>query len=136
MSVISVRGQCHCGAVKFTVATTPEVELLDCNCSICSMSGYQHLTVDADALSIEEGEAELTTYTFNTGTAAHTFCPHCGIKPFYVPRSYPQGYSVNFRCLDPSAFRQVKMRPFDGQNWEQTVAALRSTMRPGDAGEA
>ena len=135
MSGISVKGRCHCGAVKFTVATVPEVEVLDCNCSICAMCGYQHLTVDADALTILEGEAELTTYTFNTGTAQHTFCRHCGIKPFYVPRTYPQGYSVNFRCLDASAFRHVVIRPFDGHNWERTVDAIRSARPSGDAGD-
>jgi len=102
-----------------------EVEVGECNCSICSMCGYQHLIVAADALTILEGEEELTTYTFNTGTARHTFCRRCGIKPFYVPRSHPHGYSVNFRCVDASAFERVHLTAFDGRNWEQAVDAIR-----------
>ncbi len=125
MSGIIVEGQCHCGTVRFTVATMREVEVGECNCSICSMCGYQHLIVAADALTILEGEEELTTYTFNTGTARHTFCRRCGIKPFYVPRSHPHGYSVNFRCVDASAFERVHLTAFDGRNWEQAVDAIR-----------
>ena len=125
MSGIIVEGQCHCGTVRFTVATMREVEVGECNCSICSMCGYQHLIVTADALTILEGEEELTTYTFNTGTARHTFCRRCGIKPFYVPRSHPHGYSVNFRCVDASAFERVHLTAFDGRNWEQAVDAIR-----------
>ena len=49
------------------------------------------------------GEDKLTTYTFNTGTAQHRFCSVCGIKGFYVPRSKPDGFSVNVRCLDEGA---------------------------------
>lgn len=125
MSGIIVEGQCHCGTVRFTVVTTSQVEVRECNCSICSMCGYQHLIVAADALTILEGEEELTTYTFNTGTARHTFCRRCGIKPFYVPRSHPHGYSVNFRCVDASAFERVHLTAFDGRNWEQAVDAIR-----------
>lgn len=125
MSGIIVEGQCHCGTVRFTVATMREVEVGECNCSICSMCGYQHLIVAADALTILEGEEELTTYTFNTRTARHTFCRRCGIKPFYVPRSHPHGYSVNFRCVDASAFERVHLTAFDGRNWEQAVDAIR-----------
>jgi len=102
-----------------------EVEVGECNCLICSMCGYQHLIVAGDALTILEGEEELTTYTFNTGTARHTFCRRCGIKPFYVPRSHPHGYSVNFRCVDASAFERVHLTAFDGRNWEQAVDAIR-----------
>lgn len=125
MSAIVVEGQCHCGTVRFTVVTTSQVEVRECNCSICSMCGYQHLIVAADALTILEGEEELTTYTFNTGTAQHTFCRRCGIKPFYVPRSHPHGYSVNFRCVDAGAFERVERTSFDGRNWEQAVDAIR-----------
>lgn len=125
MAEIDVRGQCHCGAVRFEVRISDEVEVRECNCSICAMCGYQHLIVPQEALSILTGLDDLTTYTFNTHTARHTFCRHCGIKPFYVPRSHPDGYSVNFRCLDPKAFRRVVMKPFDGRNWEQAVGAIR-----------
>jgi hypothetical protein len=122
---ITVEGGCHCGAVRFEVVTSPEVVVTECNCSICAMCGFQHLIVEPAALTVREGASDLTTYTFNTGTAKHTFCRHCGIKPFYVPRSHPDGYSVNFRCVDQSRFRHVELVPFDGRNWEQSVESFR-----------
>ena len=65
----------------------------------------------------------MTTYTFNTGVAKHTFCKVCGIKPFYIPRSNPDGVAVNAHCLDtkPKAMTVV---PFDGQHWEQHAHKL------------
>jgi hypothetical protein len=89
------------------------------------MTGYQHLIVAAAALTLVAGEDDLTCYTFNTGHAKHYFCSHCGIKSFYVPRSNPDGYSVNARCLDPETVRSKTLTEFDGQNWEANAGSLR-----------
>jgi hypothetical protein len=35
------------------------------------------------------GTNALTVYTFGTGVARHTFCSHCGMHAFYIPRSQP-----------------------------------------------
>ena len=70
-------------------------------------------------IPILQGSESLTTYTFNTGTAKHLFCSVCGIKSFYVPRSHPDGYSVNVRCLDPSTIERVEIKPFNGREWEK-----------------
>jgi hypothetical protein len=72
------------------------------------------------------------TYTFNTGTARHLFCRHCGIKSFYVPRSNPDGYSVNVRCLDRATIEHVEIEPFDGVHWERSVESLRHLSREAD----
>ena len=89
------------------------------------MTGYLHLIVPASRFRLLRGVDALTTYTFNTGTAKHLFCRHCGIKSFYVPRSNPDGFSVNLRCVDQSMFTKVSVEPFDGQNWEASGAGLR-----------
>lgn len=117
------RGGCHCGAVAFEVEAPERVECAECNCSICAKSGNLHLIVPKSRFRLLRGESELTTYTFNTGVAKHMFCKTCGIKPFYVPRSNPDGYSVNVRCLEPPP-REVAIEKFDGQNWEQHAHAL------------
>ena len=88
------------------------------------MTGYQHLIVPAARFRLLRGIDALCEYTFNTGVARHRFCRHCGIKSFYVPRSNPDGVSVNLRCVDRSGFEQVDIEPFDGRNWEQAGAAL------------
>lgn len=121
---MSVTGGCHCGAVRFTVEVPQEVELLDCNCSICRKSGYLHLIVPEADFVLDSGADGLISYRFGTGAAEHLFCAVCGIKSFYRPRSHPEGWSINFRCLDSGHGLTAAIRPFDGNNWESARADL------------
>jgi hypothetical protein len=89
------------------------------NCSICSKSGYLHLVVPADRFKLLTGRDALSSYSFNTNTARHLFCSSCGIKSFYVPRSHPDGFSVNARCLDPGTVRDMNIRQSNGREWEK-----------------
>lgn len=91
---------------------------------MCSKSGFLHLIVPRSRFRLIQGAEELTTYTFNTGIAKHLFCRVCGIKAFYIPRSNPDGYSVNVRCLDGGTIAALKVVPFDGQSWEAQGAGL------------
>ena len=116
-------GSCHCQAVTFTVEAAEEVEVEDCNCSICSKFGFLHLIVPKRNFELLTGQEYLTEYRFNTGVAKHTFCKICGAKPFYIPRSNPDGVDVNVRCLD-QAPDKITIVPFDGQNWEDNAASL------------
>ena len=116
--LLAHKGGCHCGAVRFEVQAPAALSVLDCNCSICRMSGYLHLQVPKSRFRLLQGEQALSTYTFNTGTAKHLFCGTCGVKSFYVPRSYPEGYSVNLNCLDRTHITGVTVQPFDGNDWE------------------
>ncbi len=116
-------GQCHCGAVQIEVEADETITCKDCNCSICAKSGFLHLIVPKSKFRLIKGEESLTTYTFNTGTAKHRFCRVCGIKVFYVPRSNPDGFDVNVRCLEPQP-KELIIHPFDGLHWEQHGAAL------------
>jgi len=93
----SYRGSCHCGAVQFTAQAPDRVTVQDCNCSICSKTGFLHLIIPRSRFTLLQGKDEITTYTFNTGVAQHTFCKICGCKPFYIPRSNPDGIDVNLR---------------------------------------
>jgi centromere protein V len=116
------QGGCHCGAVRFEVLAPDEIEVNECTCSICHKAGYLHLIVDKERFRLLSGEDRLTTYTFNTGTAKHRFCSVCGIKSFYVPRSKPDGYSVNVRCLDDGQVHVTRIAIFDGKHWEEAIA--------------
>lgn len=118
------RGGCHCGAVTFEVEAPESVTVSRCNCSICSKSGFLHLIVPKSRFRLLSGEAALTTYTFNTGVAQHTFCKTCGIKSFYVPRSNPDGIDVNVNCLE-SPPSNITIEGFDGRNWEEHVHKIR-----------
>jgi hypothetical protein len=111
-------GGCHCGRVRFEVEAPAGLELLECNCSMCSRSSFLHLIVPRDRFRLIAGEDALVEYRFGTGVARHLFCGTCGVKSFYVPRSHPDGYSVNARCLDPGSVTSMTIRPYDGRNWE------------------
>jgi len=117
--MITHTGGCHCGRVRFEVVAPAQLAVEECNCSICSRSGYLHLIVPADRFTLLSGQESLVSYTFNTHTARHLFCAVCGIKSFYVPRSHPDGISVNVRCLDPETVEGVSVTHIDGRNWEQ-----------------
>lgn len=116
-------GSCHCQKVKFAVKLSSSVECERCNCSICYKTNFIHLIIPLSRFTLLEGEEHISTYTYNTGIAKHTFCRHCGVKPFYTPRSNPDGISVNLHALDERP-AEVNISDFDGQNWEHNAALL------------
>jgi len=118
------KGGCHCGRVRFEVDAPAEIEADRCNCSICHKSGFLHLIVPKEDFHLVSGEDDLETYTFNTGASQHYFCRHCGIKSYYVPRSHPDGISVNINCLEPETILSLTVTAFDGANWEKNVHKL------------
>ena len=113
-------GGCHCGRVRFRV-TADLAGVTNCNCSICVKKGFLHLIVARDQFELVSGKDDLTTYRFNTGVAQHMFCKHCGMHPFYVPRSDPDKVDVNVRCLDEIAISAIPVQRFDGKNWEAAM---------------
>jgi hypothetical protein len=124
MDFVTHRGGCHCGRVRFEVDAPAELELTECNCSICGRTGYLHLIVPRSRFRLLAGRGDLTSYRFNTGTAEHLFCATCGIKSFYVPRSHPDGISVNARCLESGTVASRRVSPFDGAAWEENASTL------------
>ena len=126
---VTHRGACHCGAVAFEVDAPADLTALECNCSICRMTGFVHLIVPRSRFRLLRGEQELIVYRFNTGTARHLFCRRCGVKSFYVPRSNPDGYSVNVRCLDRTSIAHLTVLPFDDNDREASDAKVRDLSR-------
>ncbi len=117
----TLEGGCHCRAVRFRVQVE-RFEASECNCSVCAMKGFLHLIVPPERFTLLSGADALSVYTFNTGVAKHRFCRHCGMHPFYTPRSHPNDVDVNLRCLDGDAWRRFALTSFDGKNWEQANA--------------
>ena len=100
----------------------PPVPALDCNCSICRMTGFVHVMVPHNRLEIITGRDALTEYRFGSGAARHLFCRHCGVKSFYQPRSHSDAWSVNANCLDEAI--ELAIEQFDGRDWERAKANL------------
>ncbi|OQR99401.1 proline-rich protein 6 [Thraustotheca clavata] len=111
-------GYCHCKAVQFEFEAPDELVAWDCNCSICLMKKNVHTIVPASAFHLTQGADVLTTYTFNTHTAKHQFCRICGVQPFYIPRSNPDGYAITIACIAPGTVKHFEIKKYDGQNWE------------------
>ena len=124
----SYQGGCHCGAVRFQVSVSKK-NAIACNCSICNKKGFLHYIVPPEDFILLKGESELTEYRFNTHTAQHLFCQHCGIHSFYLPRSHPNHWDINLNCLDaaidPNFLNQFVIQDFNGQAWEDSIQSLR-----------
>jgi hypothetical protein len=115
-------GGCHCGRVRFRARVDLD-RLSQCNCSICTKKGILHLVADPKDFELLKGKRALTAYTFGTGVAQHTFCAHCGMHAFYIPRSQPHMITVNARCLDDIDASSLKpTRFFAGRHWEEAQA--------------
>jgi hypothetical protein len=120
---MNYQGSCHCRAITFEIEAPEVLEADYCNCYICAKSGFLHLILPLSKFRLLSGENSISTYTFNTGLAKHTFCKHCGIKPFYTPRSNLDGIDININCLDTRP-DVINITNFDGQNWEQHAHKL------------
>ena len=120
---MKVEGGCHCRAVRFEAELPdPPLPALDCNCSVCRMTGFMHIVVPHDRFELIAGRDALSSYRFGTGAAQHLFCRNCGIKSFYQPRSHPDAWSINANCLDHPV--ELAIERFEGANWEQAKANL------------
>ncbi|CAL5081352.1 unnamed protein product [Urochloa decumbens] len=122
--VVVHTGGCHCRRVRWRVEAPASVVAWVCNCSNCSVRGNTHFVVPASKFKLDGGPAGaaeefITTYTFGTHTARHTFCKVCGITSFYYPRSNPDGVAVTVACVDPGTLTHVEYRKADGKNWEE-----------------
>lgn len=122
-----VKGGCHCGAVRFESHVKARPQLLECNCSMCARTGFLHLIAEHRHFTLLKGGDALTSYKFGSGQADHLFCKHCGVKSFYQPRSHPDCWSIDYKCLDQGHDLRPTIIEFDGQNWEKAKAALNET---------
>lgn len=129
-ALVTHAGGCHCRRVRFEFDAPPELEVVWCNCSICTpYGGFGHVIVPGERFRLLAGHDALSTYTFGTHTARHRFCSTCGVKAFYVPRSHPDGYSVSIHCVAPETVTGVRARRFDGRDWEGSIGELRDERR-------
>uniref|UniRef100_A0A8C8SAF0 CENP-V/GFA domain-containing protein n=1 Tax=Pelusios castaneus TaxID=367368 RepID=A0A8C8SAF0_9SAUR len=126
-------GGCHCGAIRFEVWASADLHIFDCNCSICVKKKNSHFIVPASHFKLLKGAENLTTYTFNTHCAQHTFCKTCGVQSFYTPRSNPDGYGIAPHCLDEGTVRSITVEEINGKDWERAVKehkTIRSMSKP------
>lgn len=95
------KATCHCGAVELELTLPNGIEKpRRCDCSICRRKGAIVASVKLDGIRIVKGKEALKLYQFNTNTAKHFFCSHCGIYTHHQRRSFPDEYGYNVGCLE------------------------------------
>lgn len=93
------QGSCHCGKVQFEVdADLDHVRV--CDCSMCRRRGAFNHRVRPEDFRLLTPLEDLSSYRWNTHTAIDYFCPTCGIQPFRRPRTDPEVWTVNIRCIE------------------------------------
>ena len=127
MNNYEYKGGCHCGQVRYSFQLSQPIEdteILACNCSICEKTGYIHLIIPKSEFELLTDWNNIENYQFNKKIANHYFCKKCGIKSFYQPRSHPDQWSINARCLDEFSNLPLKVKGFDGKNWEANIESI------------
>jgi hypothetical protein len=114
---MNYEGGCHCGRVAFEVEGEL-MQVMDCNCSICSRKGSLLWFLPKEKLRLLTSEEELATYTFRTHAIKHRFCAKCGIHVFGESIG-PGGndmVAINVRCLENVDLTALTVHHFDGRS--------------------
>jgi hypothetical protein len=108
------RLSCHCGRIRLEV----DAELgtvYQCNCSICTRSGFLHWYVAPEEVRLVSERERLSTYVYRSATGGQHFCPTCGTAVIRTSTQYPPPISVNARCIEGIDLTELDIQPFDGR---------------------
>jgi hypothetical protein len=117
--IVTYKGQCQCGAVRYT-ARTALSGLGDCNCSRCRRLGWVMQSLPASDFTLESGEDNLGLFHFNTDSIDHLFCKTCGIESFArgTDGKGTETVMINVNCLEPAiSVDRSGIKHWDGANW-------------------
>ena len=115
----ALRGSCHCGRVSVTLPRKPE-QVTECNCSLCSKTGFRGVYFASDELSID---GEVDSYVRDDLKQAYLAthrCKMCGVLTHWTPLSDPpyERIGVNARLFD-GALEDLPVRMVDGASWDE-----------------
>lgn len=110
----SIKGTCHCGAVKFELSENPE-KLVDCNCTICRRLGTLWGHVPIGSAQIDAKPGDTIAYVRGQKLLAFHTCKVCGCTTHWESLEPDGKYmAVNFRLCEPEVIQQFETRKFDG----------------------
>ena len=107
-------GSCHCGDVRFEVDMDLD-HVRVCDCSLCRKRGALIHRVEDEDLRVLTALEALTLYQWHTRVAKDYFCPRCGVLPFRRPRTAPEMWAVNVRCLDGVDLNSIPIAHVQGR---------------------
>lgn len=118
MSGEALVGACHCGRVRITLPAKPD-QVTQCNCTLCSKTGFQGIYYPSDAVTIE---GQLDDYVRADSSPAYISqhrCRHCGIATHWTPLTEPphERIGINARLFEPGTFDGIEVREVDGRSW-------------------
>lgn len=110
------KGGCHCGAVSYSVTLPPVEKVFECNCSICSTTGWRLVFTPKSNFELHQGADALSDYQFNKKNIHHRFCKTCGIRSFADGPGHDgtEWVSINTRCLKGFDGADLPVEKFDG----------------------
>lgn len=112
----AMEGCCHCGAVKIVLAETP-TQILQCNCSLCSKTGWMGVYGHPDSFRIT-GADNCTGYVQGDRTLTTWHCRTCGIATHWTPLTGPPDrMGVNIRLVEPEHWRDIPVQHNDGRSY-------------------
>ena len=111
------QGSCHCGAVRLTLPSTPEVAT-ECNCSLCRRIGGPWVYFEFGTVAIEGHPDSTEAYVQGDRTLRTIRCRHCGCVTHWEPIEMKAGarHGVHLGNFDPELIAAVRVRKFDGAN--------------------
>ena len=112
---MTIKGRCHCGAVGFELAETPE-SLTRCNCSYCRRAGALWAHADIGKVTVRHDAGATIRYIWGDKTLAFVTCRTCGCTTHWESLD-PQGHprmAVNCAMCDPKDIEGLPIRRFDG----------------------
>jgi hypothetical protein len=110
-----LQGSCHCGAVRLTLPSAPEVAT-DCNCSICRRLGGLWAYYPLGTVRIEGHPEQTQDYIWGDKTLRTLRCKTCGCATHWeaLPPEPGSRHGINLRNFDPQLIASVRIRHFDG----------------------
>lgn len=123
--LVSYRGRCHCGRVRFSFRSPAIVAGVRCNCSLCvrraavlssTYIAREHFTPHHD------GES-LGLYLWNEHVLRNYFCRTCGIFVYIGDGEHAEdGYRVNLGCVEGLEVLALPITVIDGKSVPQRTA--------------
>lgn len=111
-------GTCHCGRVRITLPGPP-AEVTQCNCSLCSKTGFQGIYYPAEAVTIEGEFEDYVRADSNPAFLSNHRCKDCGTPTHWTPLAGPphERIGINARLFEPGTFNGVPVKHVDGRSW-------------------